>query len=215
MHGHLVSQRGKKQYAASRTVGTYDISLCRPASANQLSCRFTLQLLRIFHNVTRNFFLCMALQLPGLTAFAAEADEYSENRVKGSEFNFSTFKYVIDETDNSFEVTVNREGDTTEEAWVLFKAIDVIGTYGRDYYMLDEDGSRLTKTEGTIIPIDLGSYASQPEEPGSTEEPDPVEELDPDQDRDKPEWNVQVPDLNDLELPEQGEVQKTDPTDIQ
>lgn len=57
LHGHLVSQRGKKQYAASRTVGTYDTSLCRRASANQLCCRFTLQLLRTFHNVTHNFFL--------------------------------------------------------------------------------------------------------------------------------------------------------------
>lgn len=110
----------------------------------------------------------MILQVTGITVFAepeevplqegAMVDMPKESAVEtpsaeksGCEFNFSTSQYVLSETDKSYEITVERKGNTEQEAEVIFKAVDVFGMYGEDYTILDSAGGELEKAEGISL----------------------------------------------------------------
>lgn len=107
--------------------------------------------------------LCMMLQLPGLTAAAAELGEAitgtdgqevsaeSTYNVGEDVFVFSAAKYVLSESDESYDVVVERAGNAEAPAEVVFKAIDAMAVYGKDYTILGSDGSPLEKAEGTVL----------------------------------------------------------------
>ena len=76
-------------------------------------------------------------------------------------FNFSAAKYVVSEADDSYEITVERQGAADMPSDVVFKAVDVFAVYGEDYAIVDENGTVLEKTKGTVIsPEELTRLAS-------------------------------------------------------
>ncbi len=78
-----------------------------------------------------------------------------------SVFNFTAAKYVMSEADESYEIKVERIGNADAAADVVFKAVDVFAVYGEDYSILDENGTVLEKTAGTVIaPDELTRLAS-------------------------------------------------------
>lgn len=82
----------------------------------------------------------------------------------GCVFNFSAAKYVMSETDASFEAFVERQGNADVAAEVVFKAIDILAVYGEDYTILDGSGNPLEKVNGTVIaPEQMKRFAAAQE----------------------------------------------------
>lgn len=125
----------------------------------------------------------MALQVSGLTALAeqpvleqasADTENITEQNTAeqsgGSVFNFSAAKYVMSETDKSYEVKVERKGNADTSSDVVFKAVDALAVYGEDYTVLDEDGNALEKQEGTVIPLEELTQLASAQDEETTED---------------------------------------------
>lgn len=140
--------------------------------------------------------LCMVLQMFGISAAATQEsgaqsqtpdasssvesqtpDETVDN-LGEDVFVFSAAKYVLSESDEGYDVIVERTGNAEAPAEVVFKAIDTMAVYGEDYTISYGDGAAPEKAEGTVLSqsdmlrLAAAQKAQVEEEPEETTQPD-------------------------------------------
>lgn len=116
------------------------------------------------NDITRGGTLVKGIDISDLEGASLPDKETGDTAV----FNFSAAKYVMSETDGSFEVAVERLGKADKAAEVVFKAVDVLAVYGEDYTILDQDGNPLEQADGIELSPEMTqrlAKAQQADEP--------------------------------------------------